>query len=193
MRALARIDHFDRFVSVLVYVPRENYDSVVREKIGHYLADVFQGHVSAIIQPSRKVARPRVHISSSVAVTARPSDCQSKLEEAIRDISTPWEEQFAALAGPQSAGTGNHLCLQEAFSPAETVGDLDDILACGQGEQIRIALYERKLADENRTVLCHSRFSMRWPPSAVTPRSTSGKSRLPGGQRADIRPFLKGR
>src|SRR5690606_10534184 len=34
IRVLPRIDRFDRFVSVLVYIPREQYDSDVREKIG---------------------------------------------------------------------------------------------------------------------------------------------------------------
>ena len=47
VRVLPRRDRFDRFVSVLVYVPRERYDSGVRKAIGDYLADVYQGHVSA--------------------------------------------------------------------------------------------------------------------------------------------------
>ena len=47
VRVLARRDRFDRFVSVLVYVPRERYDSHIRAKIGAYLASVFIGRVSA--------------------------------------------------------------------------------------------------------------------------------------------------
>ena len=47
VRVLARRDRFDRFVSVLVYVPRERYDSSVRAQIGDYLAEVFKGRVSA--------------------------------------------------------------------------------------------------------------------------------------------------
>ncbi len=47
MRVLARRDRFDRFVSVLVYVPRERYNAEVRAQIGDYLAEVFKGHVSA--------------------------------------------------------------------------------------------------------------------------------------------------
>ena len=38
VRVLARHDRFDRFVSVLVFVPRERYDSDIRAKIGDYLA-----------------------------------------------------------------------------------------------------------------------------------------------------------
>ncbi|TIU83359.1 MAG: NAD-glutamate dehydrogenase, partial [Mesorhizobium sp.] len=47
VRALVRADQFDRFVSILVFVPRDRYDSVVREKIGTYLKTVFQGRLSA--------------------------------------------------------------------------------------------------------------------------------------------------
>ncbi|MEK1929141.1 MAG: NAD-glutamate dehydrogenase, partial [Pararhizobium sp.] len=47
IRVLPRIDHFDRFVSVIVYVPREQYDSDVREKIGAYLKTIYDGRVSA--------------------------------------------------------------------------------------------------------------------------------------------------
>src|SRR5262249_45526307 len=47
VRVLPRRDRFDRFVSVLVYLPRERYDSNVRKQIGDYLADVYKGHLSA--------------------------------------------------------------------------------------------------------------------------------------------------
>ena len=47
VRVLPRRDRFDRFVSVLVYVPRDRYDSGVRKLIGDYLADAYKGRVSA--------------------------------------------------------------------------------------------------------------------------------------------------
>ena len=54
MRVLARRDRFDRFVSVLVYVPRERYGGQVRAQIGEYLAEAFKGHVSAYYPFFRK-------------------------------------------------------------------------------------------------------------------------------------------
>ena len=45
--ALARQDEFDRFTSVLVFVPKDRYDTVVRRRIGEFLAGVYQGRVSA--------------------------------------------------------------------------------------------------------------------------------------------------
>src|SRR2546430_17707376 len=47
VRVLARSDRFDRFVSVLVFVPRERFDSSARIAIGTYLSGVYKGRVSA--------------------------------------------------------------------------------------------------------------------------------------------------
>ena len=42
VRVLPRRDRFDRFVSILVYVPRDRYDGQIRAAIGNYLADGLQ-------------------------------------------------------------------------------------------------------------------------------------------------------
>ena len=47
VRVLARRDRFDRFVSIMVFVPRERYDSAARIAIGNYLAGAYKGRVSA--------------------------------------------------------------------------------------------------------------------------------------------------
>ncbi len=142
VRVLPRIDRFDRFVSVIVYVPREDYNSLVREKIGHYLAETFDGHVSAYYPafPEGNVARVHLIIGRRSGKTPRVT--QAKLEEAIRLIATPWEDRFASLAeaGPRLSVTN---AFQEAFSPEDTVSDLADIAACADGETIRIAFYCR--------------------------------------------------
>ncbi|MDE1569721.1 NAD-glutamate dehydrogenase [Aquabacter sp. P-9] len=47
VRVLPRVDPFDRFVSVLAFVPRDRFDSALRERIGERLASAFGGHVAA--------------------------------------------------------------------------------------------------------------------------------------------------
>ncbi|MBV8838710.1 MAG: NAD-glutamate dehydrogenase, partial [Alphaproteobacteria bacterium] len=47
VRVLPRQDRFDRFVSVLVFVPRDRFDSTVRLAIGTYLSNVYRGRVAA--------------------------------------------------------------------------------------------------------------------------------------------------
>ena len=54
VRVLPRRDRFDRFVSVLVYVPRDRYDGQIRAAIGNYLAAAFKGRLSAYTRSFRK-------------------------------------------------------------------------------------------------------------------------------------------
>lgn len=61
VRVLVRPDRFDRYVSVLVFVPRDRYDSDVRGQIGDYLARAFAGHVSAFYPSFPDGTLVRVH------------------------------------------------------------------------------------------------------------------------------------
>ena len=64
VRALYRVDQFDRFVSVIVFVPRDRYDSVVREKIGDVSQDSLRGPAFRLLPglPGRRAdARPFHH------------------------------------------------------------------------------------------------------------------------------------
>ncbi len=47
VRVLPRIDPFDRFVSLLVYVPRDRFTTQVREPIEAMMTEAYDGHVSA--------------------------------------------------------------------------------------------------------------------------------------------------
>ncbi|MDE1160227.1 MAG: NAD-glutamate dehydrogenase [Neorhizobium sp.] len=142
VRVLPRVDHFDRFVSAIVYVPREDYNSRVRERIGSYLATAYEGHVSAYYPafPEANVARLHMIIGRRGGKT--PRIAQGKLEAAVGLIALPWEERLAALAkdGPRLAVTQ---AFQEAFTPEDSFADLADIDACAKDETIRIAFYRR--------------------------------------------------
>ena len=63
VRVLVRVDQFDRFVSVLVFVPRDRYDSIVREKIGAYLKTVFEGRAVGLLSglPGRRAGARAFH------------------------------------------------------------------------------------------------------------------------------------
>jgi len=142
VRVLPRIDHFDRFVSVIVYVPRENYNSQVREKVSDYLAKAYGGHLSAYYPAFPEGGVARVHVIIGRRGGRTPRIQQTKLEEAIREISTPWDQRFSALADEQTRLSVNK-AFQEAFAPEEAFADLQALTACAEGESIRIAFYTR--------------------------------------------------
>ncbi|KAE8236516.1 hypothetical protein A4X03_0g9408, partial [Tilletia caries] len=99
VRVLPRIDHFDRFVSLIVYVPREDYNSMVREKIGLYFQSVYKGHVSAFYPAFPEGGVARVHIIIGRREGTTPQIPQATLEDAVREITARWTDRFAALAG----------------------------------------------------------------------------------------------
>ena len=100
VRVLPRIDHFDRFVSVIVYVPREEYDSVVRERIATYLKTVYDGRVSAYYPAFPEGGVARVHFIIGRSGGKTPRVPQAKLEETIRALAARWDASTED-GGPQ--------------------------------------------------------------------------------------------
>jgi glutamate dehydrogenase len=133
VRAIARPDRFDRFVSVLVYVPREKYDSDVRARIGERLAETFNGRVSAF-QPAflEGVPLTRVHYIIGRYEGATPKVDNAELERRIAEEVQTWPDLLkGALIKTHQGQEGRRLALtwlqaftagyREAFTPQETV------------------------------------------------------------------------
>ena len=103
VRVLARHDRFDRFVSVLVFVPRERYDSHIRVKIGEYLASAFIGRVSAFYPFFPEGPLVRVHFIIGRSGGATPEVERATLENEVAAIVRSWTDGLAqalALVNP---------------------------------------------------------------------------------------------
>ncbi len=92
VRLLARRDRFDRFVSVLVFVPRDRYDSGLRAKIGDYLSRAFIGHVSAFYPFFPEGPLVRVHFIIGRSGGATPSIDSASLEREVAAIVRSWTD-----------------------------------------------------------------------------------------------------
>ncbi|WP_312805860.1 NAD-glutamate dehydrogenase [Agrobacterium cavarae] len=149
VRVLARIDRFDRFVSVIIYVPREEYNSYVREKIGDYLARVYDGHISAYYPAFPEGALARVHFIVGRSNGKTPRIAQDRLEDAVSDIAARWIDHFTALSEPGAPLLDVDQAYQEAFTPEEAIGDMPDIVATAKGEAVRIEFYRTAEQAEN--------------------------------------------
>ncbi len=101
VRALIRADQFDRFVSVIVFVPRDHYDSEVREKIGVYLKTVFEGRVSAFYPAFPEGGLARIHFIIGRSGGKTPEVDTATIEAEIRDIVRTWEDALREAAGPE--------------------------------------------------------------------------------------------
>ncbi|OLP60386.1 NAD-glutamate dehydrogenase [Xaviernesmea oryzae] len=143
VRVLVRADRFDRFVSVLVYVPREQYDSHVRERIGLYLKTVYDGRVSAFYPAFPAGGLARVHFIIGRTSGKTPDVPQRQLEAAVRDIVTSWSDRLERLVRHDHVTLAAGDAYQAAFAPEEAYGDLPAIRAVTPEDPIRISFYQR--------------------------------------------------
>jgi glutamate dehydrogenase len=114
VRVLPRIDRFDNFVSILVYVPRDRYDSDIRARITDYLAQRYDGRVSAYYPnfPEGDLVRVHVIIGRIGGPTPRPA--RAELEAAIEDMTRSFGDRLMATA----EAPGSVAAYREAFSAA---------------------------------------------------------------------------
>ncbi|MEX3011851.1 NAD-glutamate dehydrogenase [Hoeflea sp. TYP-13] len=143
VRVLPRIDRFDRFVSVLVYVPRDQYDTDARGRIGAYLKDVFDARLSAYYPAFPEGGVARVHFVLGRSGGRTPRVSQEVLENTVRSIVTRWEDQFAKLAGVDSLALHTSDAYRDNFTPEEAVEDLPSFLQCAENNPICIDFYQR--------------------------------------------------
>ncbi len=125
VRVLARRDRFDRFVSVLVFIPRERADNRLRTAIGSYLAAVFDGHVSAFHPHYTEGPLVRAHFIIGRRGGATPDVPRATLEKAIRSIVRSWSDGLGESLASQHP-TDAARVLYERYREAFPAGYRDD-------------------------------------------------------------------
>ncbi|HEX4294966.1 MAG TPA: NAD-glutamate dehydrogenase, partial [Rhizomicrobium sp.] len=123
VRVFLRFDRFDRFVSALVFVPRDRYDTTAREKIHAILADAFKGRASASTPTLDDTALARVYYIIGREEGPRPQVDPRVLEERIRAAIRTWDDGFVdALAAHHGESEGSRLyhAREAQFSPGYT-------------------------------------------------------------------------
>lgn len=150
IRVLTRIDRFDRFASVIVYIPRHQYNSDTREKIGLYLKTIYGDRVSAYYPafPTEGVARVHFIIGRSGGKT--PTIDQKLIEQDVKKIATRWVDKFADLAGDDKALIEVNHSYMEHFTAEETFADLDHLKACTEAGGMRVIFMRRPISGDDQ-------------------------------------------
>ncbi|MBI1366887.1 MAG: NAD-glutamate dehydrogenase [Alphaproteobacteria bacterium] len=94
VKLFMRRDRFDRFISALVYVPREQFSSEIREAIGNFLAATFNGRVSAFYPFFGDAALVRVHFIIGIDPGAPEGPGIAELTRQIRAICRDWSDDL---------------------------------------------------------------------------------------------------
>ncbi|ACG79907.1 NAD-specific glutamate dehydrogenase protein [Phenylobacterium zucineum HLK1] len=153
VRLFERRDPFDRFASVLLFVPRDRYDSDIRRRAGEILAQAYGGRVSAFYPSFSETPLARVHYIIGVAPGQHPWPDLRKVEAAIAEAARTWEDRFEA-AVRASGRTPEQVAetvaayreafpagYRDRFDAAEALQDVAAIEGFEAGQPIRVRAY----------------------------------------------------
>ena len=160
VRVLANRDRFDRFVSVLVFVPRERYDTRVRRAIGDYLAKTYKGHVSAYHPFFPEGPLTRVHFIIGREAGETPNPDRAALEEAVGAIVRTWTDALnMALAEAHDPARARTLAerygdafsegYREAYSPLDAVSHIRLVEGLTPERPLAVDFYRRAWDDKS--------------------------------------------
>jgi glutamate dehydrogenase len=159
VRVLVRRDRFDRFVSILVFVPRERFDSNARSAIGSYLAAAFKGRVSAFYPSFTEGPLVRVHFIIGRYEGATPDPDRATLEREVAAKVRTWSDGLAeALTLVHDAGKAQALIkryrdafpvpYRDTYFPAVAVGDIRVIEGLSEVRPLGADFYSRRSSDK---------------------------------------------
>src|SRR5215207_9731627 len=164
IRALARPDEFDRFVSALVFVPKDRYDTAVRRRIGEYLARAYKGRMSAAYPSYPEGPLARTHYIIGRDEGATPQIPQEELEAGIAAIVRTWADTLAAALAETIGGSRARAlaaryagafsaAYREAFAAEQSIDDIAILERLSDERPRAVNLYRRNGDPDTRVNL----------------------------------------
>ncbi len=168
VRLFARLDDYERFTSVLLYAPRDKWNTRVRERVGALFASTFGGVLESyhLAFPDGPLMRAQFIIARGAQPLAMLEPAH--LEEDVAKILRTWSDELAdgldanAAIPPQAAARflrAFPAAYQETFTPARAIEDLQRIerLASG-GQPVAIDFYRQEGEPESQVHAAVYRF-----------------------------------
>ena len=153
VKLFARPDPFDRFISLIVYLPRETYEASLPGRIGALLARAYGGRVSALYPTFSDAPLARIHYIIGVDPGAHLAPDLDALEARIAEAARSWESKLEALlretletrdrAGALMAryAAGFPPGYRDLYDASETVPDIIEMEEVGPDRPVAIRAY----------------------------------------------------
>ena len=156
VRVLPRIDEFDRFVSVLVYLPREGFSTGGQERIGAFLTDTYRGRVSAVYPFFPEGALVRLHYIIGRYDGSTPVRERKYLEDEITAIIRSWSDGLERRLKQEIGGADVGRLLtaygsafpaayQESVDVERAVADIANVETLTRENPVAINFYRRNV------------------------------------------------
>jgi glutamate dehydrogenase len=158
VRLFERRDPFDRFASVLLFVPRDRYDSDLRRRAGEILVEAYGGRLSAYYPSFNDTPLARVHFIIGFTPGRHLKPDLRRIEAEIAEASRTWEDRFESAvrgSGREPEAVSQVVAqfrdafpagYRDRFDAVEALNDLAEFDRA-EGETVRVRAY--RTADDN--------------------------------------------
>ena len=120
LRLFTRVDHYQRFVSCLVYIPRDKFNTELRIKVQNLLKEAYGGTSSGFTTEFNESDHARVHVHVRTVPGQVNNVVTSELEEELTILMQSWNDHYQKMlldnVGEQQANSLMRQFL--AFIPA---------------------------------------------------------------------------
>jgi glutamate dehydrogenase len=134
LRLFARCDRYGRFHSFLIYLPRDRYNSELRDRVASELRRMLDGSAVERSVEFLRGGLTRMHVIVRTPVGTRLQATESELEQRLIEVTRSWRDQLreALLRDQPQRGAALAARFADAFplgyqhqaTPEEAVGDL---------------------------------------------------------------------
>ncbi|MBV9828416.1 MAG: NAD-glutamate dehydrogenase [Alphaproteobacteria bacterium] len=146
-----RRDPLDRFVSCLVYVPSDRYDTQLRQRLAALLEEAFAGKVSGFQTHLDESVLARIHFIVRVRPGTVPPVDVRRLEQRLAEAGRTWSDRLDEAAATAFGDLAARMRLrrvkpfpvnyQVRTDPAQAIADLECIEAVLDGSPIEASLH----------------------------------------------------
>ncbi len=169
VRLFVRHDPFERFVSSMVYIPRERFSSDMRLEIIRILERAYSGSNSSFYTQLTDSPLARLHILTETAHGAAKAVDEAALEQEITSRASIWADSLrdalvainhedAGEALAQSFATAFPAAYVNSYSAASAARDVEQVLACAKGDGLALEMFRAKNSPANQLHLkCYTR------------------------------------
>lgn len=167
-----RPDNFNRFVSCIVYVPRERYDSELRKKICSILEENLKGKASSWQVQLGELAFARIHFIIKLFNPKHLSYDPQALERKIIEASLTWKDNLQAVLidseGEEKGqelfekyGSGFSKGYQERYTAKDALLDIKEIEAAIVHSELRSEL--KSISEDGSNKILLKLYSLEGP------------------------------
>ncbi|UUX47982.1 NAD-glutamate dehydrogenase [Nisaea acidiphila] len=167
-----RADPFERFISAILFVPRDHYNTPIRERFADILGKAFNGSITAFYTQVSESVLARLHFIVKTERGAVPEVDLEELEHRLADAARSWSDKLhQALVEARGEERGNALLrryrnafpssYREDYSAQGAIFDIDRIEETLSDGRLAINLF-RPVGSEDRRL--HLKFFHRDTP-----------------------------